>query len=593
MSDEGVVSFKIKSDGNLIPDSYQVISIETEQQVNVISAATIVFAEQCTSNKQFPTSSSDNFIPGKKISIEMGQGAEHSELFTGIVTSQGISMDSVTGTVLTVNCQDESVKMVSARKNATFQKMKDSAAISQIIGNYSGLDTSVTATDTELPLLQQYNCTDWDFVVTRAEANGLIVVNDNAKVSVIKPDADISSVATLEAEDNLLEFSADLNSIGQIGSVKASAWDPANQEIIKQEVNDDASGAGNLTSKKIAESVGTKEPGMMTTSYVSSDDLKNWANARVVKSTYSKINGTAVCNGTDKIKVGSYITLKGMGTRFDGDHLVSAVNHVMEEGFWKTRIELGLPSAWFSEMRQDITAPPASGLLPGIEGLCSAVVKKINDDPDNGFRVMIDLPMFNDDDTGVWARLAQGYASDGAGFFFFPEVDDEVIVGFLNNDPRFPVILGGVYSGKRKPQSDLTPDEKNSKKAIVTKSNLQLLFDDENKIITIKTPGDNSLVLDDKNKKIEIKDQNGNSVVMEDSGITIKSGKDITFEADQKITIKGKQGITQEASGGDVSLKGMNVKQTADTELSLKGNATASLQGGSELTLKGAMVMIN
>jgi hypothetical protein len=37
----------------------------------------------------------------------------------------------------------------------------------------------------------------------------------------------------------------------------------------------------------------------------------------------------------------------------------------------------------------------------------------------------------------------------------------------------------------------------------------------------------------------------------------------------------------------------MNVNAKADIALSAKGNASAQVQGGAELTLKGAIVMIN
>ncbi len=80
---------------------------------------------------------------------------------------------------------------------------------------------------------------------------------------------------------------------------------------------------------------------------------------------------------------------------------------------------------------------------------------------------------------------------------------------------------------------------------------------------------------------------------MSESGIVMKSPKDISIEADQCITIKGMQGVTIESSGGDVSVSGMNIKQSANVEYYAEGSASASVQGGGELTLKGAMVMIN
>ena len=43
------------------------------------------------------------------------------------------------------------------------------------------------------------------------------------------------------------------------------------------------------------------------------------------------------------------------------------------------------------------------------------------------------------------------YASNGAGAASYPEIGDEVVVAFMNGDPRFPVIIGRLYSKKNPP----------------------------------------------------------------------------------------------------------------------------------------------
>ena len=80
---------------------------------------------------------------------------------------------------------------------------------------------------------------------------------------------------------------------------------------------------------------------------------------------------------------------------------------------------------------------------------------------------------------------------------------------------------------------------------------------------------------------------------MSESGITIKSDKDITVEAAQNLTLKGDMGVSIEASGGDVNIKGINVNANADAKFAAQGSAEAQLQGGAQTTIKGAMVMIN
>jgi uncharacterized protein involved in type VI secretion and phage assembly len=239
-------------------------------------------------------------------------------------------------------------------------------------------------------------------------------------------------------------------------------------------------------------------------------------------------------------------------------------------------------------------APPASGLLPGAQGLFNATVKKMYEDPDNQYRVLIDIPLFDPSGEGLWARLTNFYSTSGAGAFFMPEVGDEVVVGFLNEDPRFPIILGSMYSStKNKPFDGLNPNEKNTTKAIVSKSGIHIEFDDEKKILTLQTPNKNTAIFSDDEKQITIKDQNSNSIVMSDSGITIKSDKDITVQASQNLTLKGNTGVTIESSGGDVQIKGMNIKETANMEYSAEGSMTASLKGGAQTSIKGTIVNIN
>lgn len=101
------------------------------------------------------------------------------------------------------------------------------------------------------------------------------------------------------------------------------------------------------------------------------------------------------------------------------------------------------------------------------------------------------------------------------------------------------------------------------------------------------------MIFSDKDKQISVKDQNGNSIVMSESGITLNSPKDINITAEQNITISGKMGVKIQSSGGDVEISGINIKETAQAQYTATGNATAQINGGAELTVKAAMVLIN
>jgi uncharacterized protein involved in type VI secretion and phage assembly len=228
------------------------------------------------------------------------------------------------------------------------------------------------------------------------------------------------------------------------------------------------------------------------------------------------------------------------------------------------------------------------GLLPSVSGLQNGVVKQIEDDPNNEHRILITLPTLG---TDIWARQAGFYASKGNGSFFLPEVDDEVIVGFLNDDPRYAIILGSVYSSKNAPP--YTADKENTIKAFVSKNELKVEMNDKDKVLTIATPAGNTFMLSDKDKSITVEDQHKNAITMNSGGITIKSAKDLTLDAGGKLNLKAKQNVDVAAAGGDVTLKGLNVTGTGKVGATLKGGATAELSAGGQTTVKGAMVMIN
>jgi type VI secretion system secreted protein VgrG len=68
----------------------------------------------------------------------------------------------------------------------------------------------------------------------------------------------------------------------------------------------------------------------------------------------------------------------------------------------------------------------------------------------------------------TWVRVAQAWAGNGWGAFFWPRVNDEVVIQFLNGDPDNPVITGSVYNAKNTVPYTL-PDN-GTQSGIVTRS---------------------------------------------------------------------------------------------------------------------------
>jgi uncharacterized protein involved in type VI secretion and phage assembly len=294
--------------------------------------------------------------------------------------------------------------------------------------------------------------------------------------------------------------------------------------------------------------------------------------------------------GSSLVKTGKTIELSGLGDRFNGTAFISGVHHNIHNGVWMTTVNFGLSAQWFAANAPHLSAPGASGQLPPIKGLQTGIVKQVSKDPADEFRVLVSLPLLQDASKGVWARLGGFYASNKIGAVFYPEVNDEVIVGFMNEDPRYPVILGSVYSKKLPPL--YPPDEKNTKKAITTSSKLEITFDEKDKIIQIKTPGKHIITMDDKAGEISIKDSNKNTVSLSKSGITIDSATDIKMTAKGNITIQATGNLALSAKA-NATMEGLQVSHKAQTKFSANGTATAEVTASGMLTIRGAMVKIN
>jgi uncharacterized protein involved in type VI secretion and phage assembly len=122
------------------------------------------------------------------------------------------------------------------------------------------------------------------------------------------------------------------------------------------------------------------------------------------------------------------------------------------------------------------------------------------------------------------ARAASFMAGKERGAYFPFEVGDEVVVGFVDNDEDYPVILGALWSAQDPPPPEADTTSSNNTRTIVSRGGHALTFDDTEKAgkVTLKTKGGIQLVMDDGAKSLTIKFDETNSIVIDTSGVTVK-----------------------------------------------------------------------
>ncbi len=559
-----VCTLTILSEGNAVSGEYQILSIVVHNEVNRIPTATLLIRDGNAGSQEFACSDTDLFIPGKKIEIKAGYQATEDTIFKGVVVSQSLKVRQQ-ASILTVVCKDEAFKMTIGHNSRYFRDQTDSDVLDDIIGQ-NGLQSDVEATTLQQPEMVQFECSDWDFVLTRAEVLGKICTINDGKLTIQAPNATQTPALTLQYGATLLEFDAEMDARTQFKSVKSQGWQVSEQSLLE---NEDSTStfpdAGNISPDDLAAVHGTDPLTQTHTGNLPEGELQEWTKARLLRSRLAKIRGRGRFQGYAPIQPGQTVKLQGVGARFEGVVFVSAIRHEIAEGNWTTDAQFGLDPEWFAQ-RYEVSHTPAAALIPAISGLHIGVVTQLENDPAGEHRIMVRLPVISPDDEGIWARIATLDAGNNRGSFFRPEIDDEVIVGFLNNDPRHPVILGACNSSAKPAPIEAKDD--NHEKGFVTRSGMKWLFNDEHKNILLETPDGNKITVSGEDKAITMEDQNGNKITMDNAGISLESAKDIVLKA-----------------SGDIKAEGINI--------TISANASSELSASGSTTIKGGMVKIN
>ncbi len=590
-----ILTTKLLVDGSAIDEKFHVTSIQTTAQVNKIPRATITIKDGELVNPHFPNSDGDTFAIGKEIEIKAGYHSDEASIYKGIIVQHGLTFGKSSGSVIVLECKNIAAKMTIARRTRTFVEKTDSDVIQEIFSE-NGIEGEVETTDVTYPKIVQYAATDWDFILMRAERNGMIITFKEGKMKVAPPEVEGEPIVGLTYGKDIYSLKANINAEHQLNNYTYKAWDIPSQELIEGEAKPPKVNEQGKTddSNTLAGEYELEEIVATSSAPLLKDDLQATADAKLQKSHLARILGEVSFQGCADARVGELIEILGIGDRFSGNAFISKVNHDLRRGRWVTRVSFGLKEEWFSVKTQDIHAPAAGGLLPAIGGLHIATVKQIEEDPEGESRILVNIPAFGEDTDGTWARMANLYATTGHGFYFIPEVDDEVIIGFLNEDPRFPVILGSLYSSSKAPPYETTAD--NFIKAIALEGSggsfLKLEFDKEKDIIIIETPAGNRITLDDDQKAILLEDINQNIVTLNDQGISLETPKDFVVDAKGKATITAVNAIELKASGGDVKIEGINVQAKGQSSVKAEGTMV-EVKGSAQTTIKGGIVMIN
>ncbi len=251
-----------------------------------------------------------------------------------------------------------------------------------------------------------------------------------------------------------------------------------------------------------------------------------------------------------------------------------------------------------AEQLDAVMRPSGSYVTPGgVFSLTLATVKNIKDEQNlNRVRCLpIGAP---DEELTDWCYVMSPMGGAESGLFLFPQVGDLVVLGYLENDPHRPIVLGSFWSTESAPPLKVE-DGKSEDYCLKTPNQIKILLHDEEKKqkLTVTMPSGSVLEIDDESKTLTAKDSSGDTalvMLLKDGEIelkaknklTLSAGRaSVTLEKNGNVTIKGGEEVALDGKSvsakaqGQLTLQGMDVSAKANKDLNLNATATASLKG--------------
>jgi phage protein D/phage baseplate assembly protein gpV len=539
---------------------------------------------------------------------------EQGTLIKGEITALEPDFSANGMPTMTIRGYDKSHRLHRGKKTRTFLSKTDSDLARSLAGE-AGLTADVDATTVTYDWVVQYNQTNMEFLQARAERLGyqVYVYSTEGKLYFKKGDATLPQGPELSYCENLLSFQPCWTASGQADKMIVKGWDPKGKAAVSSQKTPNAG----LNQGGMTQTGGAKASSAFSSAeaIITDRPVFTAAEAGEIATGLSNdisrefVQAEGECDGHPGVNAGRKVTIKGVGTRFSGSYLVTSATHVYNADGYKTRFSI---SGRHPNTLSHLLIPeggnghgPSQGL---VQGVVPAMVTNLND-PDDLGRVKVKYTWLGEIESW-WARIASPMAGSERGFFYLPEVNDEVLIAFEHGDVHRPYIIGALWSSTDKPpkkNSEATASGKVNQRVLKTRQGHLIILDDKQgeEQISVTSKSGHTVILDDKSgsEKITIKDKTGNNSMVIDStknSMTIAVNGDFHVTAKGKITLESTQDMTLDTKAqakfnavGPLNIESKAPAAVKGVKVDINGNTMVSINGGPMVQVQGGLVKIN
>jgi phage protein D len=534
-------------------------------------------------------------------------------LLSGEVTALEAELDG-TGTFTVIRGLDHSHRLFRGRSTETYQQVTASDVVKKVAGRAGVAVGAVESTTVVHEHISQGNATDWQFLQSLAADAGCQLSVVDGKLNFGKPTRSAQAPAPGEPDTNplvlqhgtdLLRLRATVTSAEQVNQVQVRGWDTAQKRALVGTAPAETTSAQlSTTPVELAGKFGGRTFVSVDVPYRTQAQVDTAAKAvaEQLAGAFAELEGVA--RGNPKLRAGAAIALDNLGPPWDGKYTLTSTRHLYDPA-------TGYTTAFVVSGRQERslyglvsgggpTGPGAPAGAGSARGVVTALVTNAAD-PEGAGRVKLRFPWLSDTYESDWARTVQAGAGADRGAVLIPEVNDEVLAAFEQNDLNRPYVLGGLYNGVDKPKKGAIDDVDAgsgavNRRAFVSRTGHRLeLLEAAGGLDGIHlVTGDDKLrlELDKQGSKITIH-SDGTVLVEAKNGVTVDAGNGDVAMTGKAISLTAKQGVTVDAGTGTLGLASKSKVDMHGAQVSVSGDAQTEIKGGASCAISAALVRIN
>lgn len=470
-------------------NSYEVI---LEQKTNAHDTFSIIVPDDALDTYEGFVMENSKKLLGKKISLSYWQYGSENQVFSGIVTGLKNRKESGYGKLI-ITGHSPSILLENGRADHSFEQLSLSQIVKEIGVNYPQ-EGKIHAEEQELnvrrvlPYTVQSQESDFGFIQRLATRYGEYFYY-NGKELIFGNKAEPVLELSEGRELIELEFELGLRAQGFSGLV----YDAEKGESIQHNAQEVQTEWKENALQAVAVQASKQLFGNAPKSVFSGSEKSQELEEMLLKEKENRESLIWVRGRSrdSRLKNGSRAKLIDINGRAMETYRIVEIRHYYNGDEYYNEF-VGV---------SDVLHPPYqdSGAFPKSHEQMGRVVE--NADPLGLGRVRVQMMWQKaGSEKTPWIRLLQPHSGSGKGFYFVPEIGEEVLVGFQGGNAEKPYVIGTQYNGKEKSGY---ADKENSIKAVHTRSGHKLVFTEDESILITDKSG-NEILLDTKGSNITI-----------------------------------------------------------------------------------------